>query len=57
LFDFEAVFNNWFFLKYLDLAKTLFLGLGGMDRGILGISTCLPYVGLEVDILVGFLLN
>jgi len=51
------VFNNWFFLKYLDLAKTLFLSLGGMGGGILDISTCLPFVGLEVDILGGFLLN
>jgi len=44
-------------LKYLDLAKTLFLSLGGMGGGILDISTCLPFVGLEVDILGGFLLN
>jgi len=57
LFDFEAAFNNWFFLKYLYLAKTLLLGLEGMSGGILDISACLLFVGLRMNVLVGFLLN
>jgi len=44
-------------LKYLDLAKTLLLGLGEMSKGILDILACLLFVGLEMDTLVGFLLN
>ena len=46
-----------FFLKYLDLAKTLLFGLGEISEEILDISACLPFVGLEMDALVGFLLN
>jgi len=57
LFEFEATFNNWFLLKYLDLAKTLLLSLGGIGREILDISACLLSVSLRMDVLIGFLLN
>jgi len=30
-------------LKNFDFTKTLLLGLGGMDRGILEILACLPF--------------
>lgn len=39
--DLGVEFKTWFFLKNLDLAKMLLLGLGGIDGGILEISTCL----------------
>jgi len=57
LFEFEAAFNDWFFLKYLDLAKTLLLGLEEMGREILNISACLLFASLRMGVLVGFLLN
>ena len=45
------------------MAKTLLLGFGGIDRGILNISACLPFTNLLGSkdlmgiLLNGFLLN
>jgi len=45
-------------LKYLDLAKTLLLGLGEIEEGILEMSICLPFVGFRTSVdFIGFLLN
>ena len=41
LLDLGAKFKAWFFLKNLDLAKTLLLGLEEIGRGTLKILTCL----------------
>ena len=51
-------FNNWIFLKYLNLAKTLLLGLEEIEEGIIEMSICLPFVGFRISIdFIGFLLN
>jgi len=45
-------------LKYLDLAKTLLLGLGGMGEETLDISAYLSLVSFGISVsFVGFLLN
>jgi len=51
-------FNDWIFLKYLDLAKTLLLGLEEIGEGIIKISICLSFVGFRISVdFMGFLLN
>jgi len=56
--DLEAELKGKFFLKNLDLVKTLLLGLGGMGRGILKILACLSLDELLLIIFfVGFMLN
>jgi len=51
-------FNDWLFLKYLNLAKTLLLGLKEMEGEILKMLAYLFFVGFRISIgFVGFLLN
>lgn len=54
----EAEFDDWFFLKNLDLAKILLLSLRGIDRGICKILACFPFTSLlMVVFLIGIFLN
>jgi len=54
----ETEFKDWFFLKNLDLAKTLLINLGKIGREILKISACFPFDSLlKVVVLLGVLLN
>ena len=45
-------------MKYLNLAKTLLLGLEEIEDGIIEMSICLPFIGFRISIdFIGFLLN
>ena len=45
-------------MKYLDLTKTLLVGLGEIEEGIIEMSICLPFVGFRISVnFMGFLLN
>ena len=54
-YDLLFKFDIWFFLKNLDLANILLLGLRGMRERILKILAYLSLVGIRVC--VSFLLN
>ena len=54
----EAEFDDWFFLKNLDLAKMLLLSLRGIDGGICKILACFLFASLlMVVFLIGIFLN
>ena len=54
----EAEFDDWFFLKNLDLAKMLLLSLKGIDGGICKILACFLFASLlMVVFLIDIFLN